>query len=52
MSGFSVTWTPSRIRALGLRDLLWKPITLDELSAAVERALAPLPGRAIVPPTD
>jgi PAS domain S-box-containing protein len=39
VSGFSGTWTPERVKALGLRDLIAKPVSVEVLAAAVRRAL-------------
>ena len=41
MTGFSHTVTPERARELGVAALLHKPVTPDELVAAVRDALAP-----------
>ncbi len=38
-SGFSGTWTQERVKALGLRDLIAKPVSIEVLAAAVRRAL-------------
>ena len=39
VSGYTGSWTPESIRALGVRELLNKPLTLDSLAAAVRRVL-------------
>ncbi len=39
VSGFSGTWTPERVKALGLRDLIAKPVSVEVLAVAVRRAL-------------
>ncbi|ATC63509.1 hybrid sensor histidine kinase/response regulator [Nibricoccus aquaticus] len=38
-SGFSGTWTAEKVKALGLRDLIAKPVSVEVLAAAVRRAL-------------
>ncbi len=39
MSGFSGTWTPATVRALGLLDMLVKPLTAAALAGGVAQAL-------------
>ena len=39
-TGFSATLTPERARAMGIRDLLLKPHTVQSLALAVQRALS------------
>ena len=39
-TGFSATLTPERARAMGIRDLLLKPHTVQSLALAVHRALS------------
>jgi DNA-binding NarL/FixJ family response regulator len=38
-TGYSPTLTAERVRALGIRELLLKPQTIQTLSATVQRAL-------------
>ncbi len=40
-SGFSGTYTPERVRDMGMNGLLQKPISLQDLSRAVQEALHP-----------
>jgi signal transduction histidine kinase/CheY-like chemotaxis protein len=40
MSGFSGTWTPDTVRALGLLDMLVKPLSAATLAEGVARAIA------------
>jgi FixJ family two-component response regulator len=40
-TGFSGTMTPEGLRKLGIRDLLWKPVTARSLSETVHKALHP-----------
>jgi two-component system cell cycle sensor histidine kinase/response regulator CckA len=40
MSGFSGTWTPASVRALGLVDMLVKPLSAASLADGVARSLA------------
>ncbi|MGC4074729.1 MAG: PAS domain S-box protein [Nibricoccus sp.] len=39
VSGFSGTWTPERVKSLGLRDLIAKPVSVEVLAVALRRAL-------------
>ncbi|HEY6080294.1 MAG TPA: PAS domain-containing protein [Polyangiaceae bacterium] len=40
MSGFSGSWTPDTVRALGLLDMLVKPLSAATLAAGVAQAIA------------
>lgn len=42
-SGFSGTYTPEKVREMGMNGLLQKPISLQDLSRAVQEALHPSP---------
>jgi two-component system cell cycle sensor histidine kinase/response regulator CckA len=42
MTGFSGTWTPASVRALGLVNMLVKPLTLSTLANGIASALGPL----------
>lgn len=42
-TGFSATLTPERVRALGVRELLLKPLTVQALGEAVHRTINPQP---------
>jgi signal transduction histidine kinase/ActR/RegA family two-component response regulator len=44
-TGFIEKVTPEEIRAIGVRELLFKPVERRDLSAAINRVLAPLPPR-------
>jgi FixJ family two-component response regulator len=39
MSGFSGTWTPASVRALGLVDMLVKPLSAAALADGVARGI-------------
>jgi CheY-like chemotaxis protein len=41
ISGYSATWTPARVRELGILDLIAKPLSMDTLANAVRHALEP-----------
>jgi CheY-like chemotaxis protein len=41
-TGFIEKVTPEEIRAIGVRELLFKPVERRDLSAAINRVLAPL----------
>ena len=43
-TGFSGTMTPDGLREMGLRDLLWKPVTARSLGETVHKALRAKPG--------
>jgi DNA-binding NarL/FixJ family response regulator len=47
MSGFSPTWTLERLRELGVRDLLAKPISAVELSRCLRTVLESTAQRAL-----
>jgi CheY-like chemotaxis protein len=48
MSGFTATWTPEALQALGVRRLLGKPITAALLASTVRETLdEPLPRRVV-----
>ena len=40
LTGFSETMSPEAARAIGIRDLLLKPVLRRDLAAAIEAALA------------
>jgi DNA-binding NtrC family response regulator len=41
MTGFSGGWTKERARQLGVRDMLFKPISLQAMANAIESSLHP-----------
>jgi len=45
-TGFIEKVTPEEIRAIGVRELLFKPVERRDLAAAINRVLAPLPSRS------
>jgi CheY-like chemotaxis protein len=42
-TGFSSYWERDALKSLGIRDLLYKPLSPASLAHAVRQALAPLP---------
>ncbi len=40
-TGFSTTWTVETARALGIRDVVLKPLAMEDLSQAIRRVLQP-----------
>ncbi|MCX6953836.1 MAG: PAS domain S-box protein [Verrucomicrobia bacterium] len=51
VSGYSGTWTPEGLRALGVSALVAKPMTSSELAVAVRRTLdGPIDGALLLPP--
>ena len=39
LSGFCGDWTTEKVRELGIRDLIHKPLTMVEMAEAVDRVL-------------
>ena len=40
-TGFSASWTVEGVRAIGLRDLVAKPYSVEALAVTVDRHLPP-----------